>query len=163
MDSESPFSSNGAEGNRTKAETEQEPKQAESSSTESGTSRKSESAAVRCHQLEALEKLKEILQSPVFETLAASFGKSMEGFAAKRREEIELRKQLNELNAKYLSSNRWFFIVGLSICLAFLGFVLWLFKDQRETLLPVLTALIGLVAGAGGGFIFGQRQVRSDS
>lgn len=72
-----------------------------------------------------------------------------------RKRTIQWRAQ--RANYQYIRSTRLFFLAGLVICLAFIGGVVWVFRDDKDTLLPVLTALIGLLAGAGGGFIFGQR------
>jgi hypothetical protein len=109
-----------------------------------------------------LQQVLAIITSPAVITLAQTSKSLADGWVANREKDLTLRKQVNELNARYLSTNRYFFLAGLTVCLAFLGIVLWMFKGERDTLLPVLTALSGLIAGAGGGFIFGQRQVKSD-
>lgn len=51
------------------------------------------------------------------------------------------------------------FVVSLILCLVFLGWVIQSLKDNKDLLLPVLSAVISLIAGAGGGWIFGRNSV----
>ncbi len=56
--------------------------------------------------------------------------------------------------------NAWwssvFFLIALAISLCFLGTVIYWLKDNEKLLVPVLSALIALIAGTGGGFVFGR-------
>jgi 4-hydroxybenzoate polyprenyltransferase len=47
-----------------------------------------------------------------------------------------------------------FLLALLMISLGFLALVVWWLREERETLLPVLTAVVGLIAGTGGGCVF---------
>jgi hypothetical protein len=74
------------------------------------------------------------------------------------RESAMVRRRFYTLQAKLHVHTRRCFLIGLAVCLAFLTAVILLLRDTPDTLLPVLTAVIGLLAGAGGGFLFSTSQ-----
>ena len=55
--------------------------------------------------------------------------------------------------------NNVLFLVSLAFCLIFIGWVIYQLKGDKDLLLPVLSAVISLIAGAGGGYVFGRRSV----
>lgn len=55
--------------------------------------------------------------------------------------------------------NNVVFLLALGGCLAFLFFVIKELKPDKDLLLPVLSSIISLIAGAGGGFVFGRHSV----
>lgn len=110
-----------------------------------------------------LQHLRNLLDSVGFQRALDILAKRVAAEPERARLEFQLRQQANTENARFHSSNRLYFLVGLSVCLAFLAWIIWLLKGDRDTLLPVLTALIGLLAGAGGGFIFGQARRATDA
>lgn len=104
----------------------------------------------------SIDALAEMADRPGVRRVLEAVAVVIESRKEASQREANLSAQIHASNARYWSSNRVYFLVGLSICLLFFSFVIWVFQDKPDTLLPVLTALIGLVAGAGGGFIFGQ-------
>jgi len=106
---------------------------------------------------EVIAALGPLVDRPAVARLLNACAVRIESHESVKVKEFELRESIAHANGRYFSSNRAYFLVGLAVCLVFLGIVMWMFRTDRETLLPVLTAIIGLIAGAGGGFIFGQQ------
>lgn len=87
----------------------------------------------------------------------------VEGHPQKAQLDHDLRMRVQSDNATFYASNRKYFLMGLCMCLIFLGVVIWSLRSEKDLLLPVLTAVVSLLAGAGGGFIFGQSRRNSHS
>lgn len=49
------------------------------------------------------------------------------------------------------------FLAALGLCLGVILLVVWMLKGEKDLLLPVLSSLIALIAGTGGGLVFGRR------
>lgn len=73
-----------------------------------------------------------------------------------QREEHYRAKMNARILAKQMCTGNIIFLVAMTLSLAFLFGVIWTLRDNKETLLPVLSSVIGLLAGAGGGFVFGR-------
>lgn len=109
---------------------------------------------------EALEALTKVLDTEFARSLV-TLGRD----AIRRR--IELDAKASERHEKVLAAqlkvaNRWSWVFGLCVLLSF-GFltaVIWLLKDTPDALLPVVTALVGLIAGTGGGWVFGHKAAK---
>lgn len=86
----------------------------------------------------------------------------VQAFAAHKAGSHKLDRQANLLNAKIIAAqNRrstWAFLTAMGFALSVLVIVIYLLRDNRETLLPVLSTLVGLIAGTGGGYVFGRAQ-----
>ncbi|NRA58915.1 MAG: hypothetical protein HRU13_12445 [Phycisphaerales bacterium] len=83
---------------------------------------------------------------------------------AKHTRQVELDAQATERHQKVLAAQvqvankwPWVFLGCVLLSFAFLLGVIWMLKDNSEALLPVVTALVGLIAGTGGGWVFGHR------
>lgn len=103
-----------------------------------------------------LKEINSLLSSPAVLEVIKLIGKRIEAAPDREVRDHERHLKSMELNAKYYRDSRIVFGIGLVVCLSFLGTIVWILKGDKETLLPVLTALVGLLAGAGGGYIFGQ-------
>lgn len=75
------------------------------------------------------------------------------------KQAAESRVKVAEIQAIHAKRSNWFFIAALVLCLAFLGLVIFWLRADKDTLLPTLSALIGLMAGTGGGYVFGRNAV----
>ena len=111
------------------------------------------------------EFLRAIVESQTCIQLVGVLRTYVEGHPQKAQLNHTLRMKIQADNAAFYASNRKYFLIGLGMCLLFLGVVIWSLHDEKGLLLPVLTAVVSLLAGAGGGFIFGQarRTTNSDS
>lgn len=103
-----------------------------------------------------MEQLKAVLDSPAVSKFLDLLNKKIEAEPEKDRHNHELRMLSQAMHGRLIASNRGYFLMGLAISLIFLGGVIYVLRHDSDTLLPVLTAVVGLLAGAGGGFIFGQ-------
>lgn len=111
---------------------------------------------------ELFKGLRTAMDSPNFAKIVEVLAKKLDHDTPIREKELQFRREVHERNTRFYATNRNYFLIGLFVCLAFLGWIMWLFQTKPDTLLPVLTAVIGLIAGAGGGYIFGQHR-RDDS
>ena len=68
--------------------------------------------------------------------------------------EFELAKGNQSLTA----SNRWFGLSVFFVMIIFVGFVLLLFKDKPDILIPIITAIITLPAGFAGGWGYAKHK-----
>lgn len=103
---------------------------------------------------ELLKTIKEVLLSPnapkIVEALWTPLSKAKEADA-------NAHVEASKIYAKSSFTNNIFFIVALGCCLTFLGIVISMLRTDKDLLLPVLSALISLIAGAGGGYVFGKQ------
>lgn len=103
-----------------------------------------------------LKQLSAILDSATLSKLIDVFSKRVDSEPDKQRQDHELRMLSHAMHGRLMASNRIYFLIGLGMSLAFLCTIIIILRADKDTLLPVLTAVVGLLAGAGGGFIFGQ-------
>lgn len=103
-----------------------------------------------------MEQIRAVLEAPSLIKLIEGYVKKVEAEPQQAKLNHDFRMMAHAANGKFYASNRLYFLVGLVICLVFLAVVIWLLKGDKETLLPIFTAVVSLLAGAGGGFIFGQ-------
>lgn len=100
--------------------------------------------------------LKAVLDSP-------NTGKAIDAlFAAKSgsaKHSGETRERIAAIQAKHAFRSSIFFLIALTICLGFLASVIYALRGDKDTLLPVLSAVISLIAGTGGGYVFGRQSV----
>lgn len=108
-----------------------------------------------------LHVVKAILELPAIHEMTKALSRLCESHATIQHRELKLDCEIAKDNAKFRFRGQWMFLIALATCLLFLVYVLWLFKDNSDTLLPVLTAVVGLLAGVGGGAIFGNRSSES--
>ena len=109
---------------------------------------------------DALDALRIVLNSKVA-------NKFLSIIETKHTRQIELDAKANERHEKVLEAqikvaNRWSWVFGFCVLFSF-GFltaVIWLLKDSPDALLPVVTALVGLIAGTGGGWVFGHKATK---
>lgn len=75
------------------------------------------------------------------------------------KREYELQKNSQSNSSSDRTSNRRYFFATFVIVVLLVVFLLYLFKDQPEILIPSLTGLGGLVGGFLGGWGFGKRNL----
>lgn len=108
----------------------------------------------------ALESLTAVLDTEFARSLVSIASEairrrcSLDAQAAERHEKV--------LAAQVQVANRWAWVFTgcVLFSFAFLAGVVWMLKDNSDALLPVVTALVGLIAGTGGGWVFGQRATK---
>jgi hypothetical protein len=105
---------------------------------------------------EVIKTLKEVLTSPnapkIAEAIATPIAKAKEA-------EAHARGQAAKSYATASNIGNAVFVLSLILCLTFLGWVIHTLKGDKDLLLPVLSAVISLIAGAGGGYVFGRQSV----
>jgi len=124
--------------------------------SEVGAGGEDPAAGVPPGQRRLLEIVQLVLASPAAAKLVESYSRRFDAEPEKERREYELRLNAQRLNAKHDAASRVCFLIGLTVCLGFLLGIVLALRERPETLLPVLTAAVGLVAGAGVGFMLGQ-------
>lgn len=82
---------------------------------------------------------------------------------AQARQTTRVRVALVRAQERNARRGNVFVCIALVLCLSFLGVVIYWLKADKDTLLPVLSALIGLIAGAGGGYVFGRQSINGRS
>ncbi len=105
---------------------------------------------------EVIKAIKEVLCSdnapPIAGLIATQIAKAKEA-------ESQARKESAKSYATASNFSNAVFVASLVLCLTFLGWVIHTLKGDKELLLPVLSAVISLIAGAGGGYVFGRQSV----
>lgn len=103
---------------------------------------------------EVIKAFKDVLTSPnapkIAEAISAQLVKSREA-EARARASTAKSYSANAIVANIA------FILSMVICLVFIGWVIHTLKGDKDLLLPVLSAVISLIAGAGGGYVFGRQ------
>lgn len=103
-----------------------------------------------------VKAVKEILTSQAAPKLVETV---MAPLTRTRELEAQANVESSKVYARASFTGNIFFIVALVCCLTFLGIVIAMLRTDKELLLPVLSALISLIAGAGGGYVFGRQSV----
>lgn len=75
------------------------------------------------------------------------------------KQAAESRVKIAEIQATHAKRTSWFFLAALVFCLTFLGVIIYWLRADKDSLLPTLSALIGLMAGTGGGYVFGRSTI----
>lgn len=97
------------------------------------------------------------VQNPLHEKLTPEHITQVLELAAKhdKREYILHKSSQKNISDQGKSNRRYAFATFIVALLSF-AFVVWLFKDQPSTLIPIITGMGGLVGGFLGGWGFGK-------
>lgn len=105
---------------------------------------------------ELVKAFKEVLTSPNAPKLAEAIGSQI---VKTREAEAQARASAAKSYGTSAIVANVVFILSMVLCLIFLGWVIHTLKGDKDLLLPVLSAVISLIAGAGGGYVFGRQSV----
>lgn len=99
---------------------------------------------------------KELLNAP---GAVAFFQAISQANAQQAASALQARSEMARAIQRATLYNNILFLVSLVCCLSFIGWVIYQLKGDKDLLLPVLSAVISLIAGAGGGYVFGRRSI----
>lgn len=102
------------------------------------------------------QSLKELLASENVGKLISAWSSSRD---ASGRHAAESTAKIATIQAKHAFCTNVFFLIALTLCLSFLSAIIYVLRGDKDLLLPVLSAVISLIAGTGGGYVFGRRSV----
>lgn len=98
------------------------------------------------------------MSNPLHHKMDSShISKLLEIAADHDKREYELQKSLQSDSSFDRRANRRYFFATFVIVILLVGFLLYLFQDSPDILIPALTGLGGLVGGFLGGWGFGKR------
>lgn len=101
----------------------------------------------------AIAHVKELVAAIDFPRIAESWSSAVR---AKAEAHSKTHDSASRANARFAFWSSFVFIASLILSLIFLGVIVWMLRADKDLLLPVLSALISLIAGTGGGYVFGR-------
>lgn len=99
---------------------------------------------------DALDALGDVLDRPAVHRAIDAFKRRIASQHELTKLKLEAEKDLRLQQLKLAGSNRYFAILAFVVGLGTLVFVMWLFRDKEQVLIPIVTATIGLLGGATG-------------